>query len=344
LREGAVAKNPSSIFYWNDWLLDPALAMCSAAAQGLWMRMLAIAAGAEPYGHVQVGDKPCSICDLAQITGWRKQDVSRWSRELDKRGVFSRTEDGTIFCRRMVREAAARAAARQRKRDQASHRGDVRPPGVAHPLPKPKQPDLLDDFEKTRTRARDSDSGSVASSQTQSSISKPLPESLDAPRATQTEQAEERKNITGGPVEVRCAHPARLPTPEQIIDDYRKVPPPTAGPQLRLLKRCWQLRHMRRSTYQRHGADLEAAADEVVFLERMAGHLTDWKSRSPGDRARYDALVAAGAARRPPKPPPLTPLSRERQEAVEKIAIQGWIQPQAHLAHLRWSAMTGTWQ
>jgi hypothetical protein len=331
-----MAKNPSSVWYWNDWALDPAVRLCSMAARGMWMEMLAIAAAATPYGHVQVGDKPCSPDDLAQLTGQRKQDVSRWVRELETNGVFSRTEDGTIFCRRMVRETEQR----QNKRKKAK---------VVRPASNGKQPDLLDNPALKPEKQAESDTppdsiGSVATSQTRDPIVKPLPESLNAARATETEESKEGKNDKGGPEEARCARPAHLPSPERIIDDYRRVPPPTAGPQLRLLKRCWQLRHMRRSSYQRHGADLEAAADEVVFLERMAGHLTDWKSRSPEDRARYDALVAAGAARRPIKPPPSTPLSRERQEAVEKIAINGWIKPQAHLSHLRWSAMTGTWQ
>jgi hypothetical protein len=331
-----MAKNPSSVWYWNDWLLDPGVRMCSMAARGFWLEMLAIAAAATPYGHVVINGAPCSICDLATATNQRKQDVSRWIRELEKRGVFSRTEDGTIFCRRMVREAEAR-------REKASHRGKARPPKVAHPQRDTNQPDLLDNSSPKTEKFTDSDSDSIAVSQTHSPIVKSLPESLDAARATEAEESEGDKNDKRRSEEARCARP-RLPSPERIIDDYRRVPPPTAGPQLRLLKRCWQLRHMRRSTYQRHGADLEAAADEVVFLERMAGHLTDWKSRSPEDRARYDALVAAGAARRPIKPPPSTPLSRERQEAVEKIAINGWIKPQAHLSHLRWSAMTGTWQ
>jgi hypothetical protein len=190
-----MAKNPSSVWYWNDWLLDPGVRMCSMAARGFWLEMLAIAAAATPYGHVVINGAPCSICDLATATKQRKQDVSRWIRELEKRGVFSRTEDGTIFCRRMVREAEAR-------REKASHRGKASPPRVAHPQRDTKQPDLLDNPPPKTEKFTDSDSDSVAVSQDSPPTSKPLPESLDAPRA-RPESSE--KHGKGNPEGGRCA-------------------------------------------------------------------------------------------------------------------------------------------
>jgi hypothetical protein len=196
-----MAKNPSSVWYWNDWLLDPGVRMCSMAARGFWLEMLAIAAAATPYGHVVINGAPCSICDLATATNQRKQDVSRWIRELEKRGVFSRTEDGTIFCRRMVREAEAR-------REKASHRGKARPPKVAHPQRDTNQPDLLDNSSRKTEKFTDSDSDSVAVSQDSPSTSKPLPESLDAPRA-RPESSE--KHGKGNPEGGRCAPLDRPP-------------------------------------------------------------------------------------------------------------------------------------
>ena len=78
-----MAKNPLTVWYFNDWDNDKTLLACSMAAQGLWMRMLGIAAAATPYGHVKIGDKPCSICDLARLTGQDKRSVSKWVRELE---------------------------------------------------------------------------------------------------------------------------------------------------------------------------------------------------------------------------------------------------------------------
>jgi hypothetical protein len=198
-----MAKNPSSVWYWNDARLELTLRQCSMAARGFWHELLAIAAEATPYGHVVINGAAPSTCQLAQITGQRKQDVSRWTRELEKHGVFSRTEDGTIFCRRMVREAEA-------QREKASHRGKARPPRVAHPQRDTKQPDLLDDPPPKPKKCADSDSDSVAVSQNSPSTSKPLPESLDAPRAR---EGKSEKHEKGNPEGGRCA-PLDRPPPK----------------------------------------------------------------------------------------------------------------------------------
>lgn len=191
-----MAKNPSTIWYWNDWLVDPCVRACSMAAQGMWMQMLAIAAAAD--GEVRIGDKPCSMCDLATLTGQDKRSVSRWVRELEKRGVFSRDEDGTIFCRRMRREAEARAAKR------ANGGAQVRKKFArsAHPPADTKQPELFDDPTPKTEKCATPDSDSYAVSQDSASISKPLPESLDAPRAREGESEDNEK---GNPEGGRCA-------------------------------------------------------------------------------------------------------------------------------------------
>ena len=191
-----MAKNPSSIWYWNDWLVDPCVRGCSMAAQGMWMQMLGIAAAAD--GYVRVGDKPCSMSDLATLTGQDKRSVSRWVRELEKRGVFSRDEDGTIFCRRMRREAEARAAKR------ANGGAQVRKKSArsAHPSEGTKQPELFDDPTPKSEKCATPDSDSYAVSQDSASISKPLPESLDAPRAR---EGESENNEKGNPEGGRCA-------------------------------------------------------------------------------------------------------------------------------------------
>ncbi|HSR77588.1 MAG TPA: hypothetical protein VLN57_13465 [Xanthobacteraceae bacterium] len=103
-----MASNASSVWYWNDWTGDLALKKCSRAAQGFWMQLLAIAAAATPRGHIVVGNKPCTVDDLSLLLSDRKRDIKRWLTELEANKVFSRTEDGTMFCRRMVREDEAR--------------------------------------------------------------------------------------------------------------------------------------------------------------------------------------------------------------------------------------------
>lgn len=100
-----MAANPSARFFWNDWENDPALRMCSLAAQGLWMRMLCLAAKADPVGHVKVGDQPCTVADLSMLTGAREETVTALLDELARSAVYSLTRDGTIYSRRLARDA-----------------------------------------------------------------------------------------------------------------------------------------------------------------------------------------------------------------------------------------------
>jgi hypothetical protein len=96
--------NPWSKFFWNDWENDPALRLCSFAAQGLWMRLLCLAAKSNPTGFVAVAGRPCSPTDIARLSGVSEQEVELLLGELSRNGVFSRDAKGRIYCRRMVRD------------------------------------------------------------------------------------------------------------------------------------------------------------------------------------------------------------------------------------------------
>jgi len=100
-------------FYWSDWASDPALRVCSLAAQGLWMRMLCVAAEAKPVGHVQINGRGVSVAGLARLAGVSSSEVETLLDELDRNGVFSRTDEGVIYSRRMVSDARKSATARE---------------------------------------------------------------------------------------------------------------------------------------------------------------------------------------------------------------------------------------
>jgi hypothetical protein len=112
-------------FYWSDWSDDPALAACSLAAQGLWMRLLCIAAQGTPYGHVTIAGKVPTVEALAKLVRSRPRDVSRWVAELEREGVAERGQCGCLVSRRMVHDgqitAARRAAAEASWRAQHVH-------------------------------------------------------------------------------------------------------------------------------------------------------------------------------------------------------------------------------
>lgn len=102
-----------SKFFWSDWDTDPALKLCSYAAQGLWMRCLCIAAAHDPIGYVSVEGRPLDSTDIAKMTGGTEPEVKVLLSELQRNGVFSRDAKHRIYSRRMIRDAKRVATAKK---------------------------------------------------------------------------------------------------------------------------------------------------------------------------------------------------------------------------------------
>lgn len=102
---------PWGKFVWAHWEGDEALSLCSFAAQGLWMRLLCIAA--KEGGYLRIGGKAPTVEKLAKIVRSSPAEVQILLDELAEEGVFSRTSDGTIYSRRMVRDAKSSAKNRE---------------------------------------------------------------------------------------------------------------------------------------------------------------------------------------------------------------------------------------
>lgn len=108
-------KNPVSYFYWNDWLSDPALKICSYAAKGLWMDCLSLAATCSPFGHLSVNARPLTPDHLQVLLPGNHgaEEIAALLSELIEKGVASRTAKGFIYSRRMVKDAHNSAVARK---------------------------------------------------------------------------------------------------------------------------------------------------------------------------------------------------------------------------------------
>lgn len=146
-----------SKFYWSDWDTDPAVRLCSMAAQGLWMRMLCIAAAHDPIGYVAVAGKGLDETSLARLTGCLESEAASLLGELDRNGVFSRDRQGRIYSRRMIKDAKKSAIARKNGKNggnptlsnhdeiSSSDKG-----GVKAPL-KPHKPETRNQNEKDKS-------------------------------------------------------------------------------------------------------------------------------------------------------------------------------------------------
>lgn len=108
--------NPWDKFYWNDWENDPALKLCSLAAQGLWMRCLCLCAKSEPKGYLLVAGRSLTPAELGILVGVSERETEMLLAELSLKGVFSRDRQGRIYSRRMLRDEQKSAVARQNGR------------------------------------------------------------------------------------------------------------------------------------------------------------------------------------------------------------------------------------
>jgi hypothetical protein len=105
-----MSKRPAFQFYPADWRNESSLRLCSPGARSLWIDIMCLAHDCEPYGHLTDMGKPMTPEALAKLVGESVSSVKRWLEELRSREVFSVTEEGVIYSRRMVRDEAVREA------------------------------------------------------------------------------------------------------------------------------------------------------------------------------------------------------------------------------------------
>ncbi len=102
-------KYPWFKFFSGDYLGDSGVRSVSLAARGLWADMLCLMHQSAHPGHLaQSSGQAFSDAQLARIVGGAAAEVAKLLRELEDSSVFSRTPEGVIFCRRMVRDTDKR--------------------------------------------------------------------------------------------------------------------------------------------------------------------------------------------------------------------------------------------
>lgn len=101
-------KRPAFQFYPADWRKDAELQSCSIAARGLWVEMLCIMHESSLYGHLAINGKPMTAAQLARLVGESEKNTKALLEELEGAGVFSTSDSGCIFSRRMVKDEEIR--------------------------------------------------------------------------------------------------------------------------------------------------------------------------------------------------------------------------------------------
>lgn len=110
-------KRPSFQFYPDAWLNDLGLRRCSVATRGVWIDLMCHMQQGEPYGHLRNAAGNIPLDWLAGRIGMPFSKLRAAIAELETQCVFSRTPEGTIYSRRMVRDNKEREdwVARQKK-------------------------------------------------------------------------------------------------------------------------------------------------------------------------------------------------------------------------------------
>lgn len=124
------AKLPYLQFYTGDYFRDPGVRSVSLAARGLWMDMLCLMHQSSRVGFLQhPSGLPIAPLQLARMVGHGLDEVCGLLRELEDSGVFSRTPEGVIYCRRMERDEHKRALC-----SEAGRRGGGNPSLLKAPI------------------------------------------------------------------------------------------------------------------------------------------------------------------------------------------------------------------
>ena len=103
-----MSKLPALQFYPGDWLKDD-ISGCSLAAQGLWLRLMFVMHESDRYGYLSKDGIAIPTESIARRCGCSLKEFNALLDELERNGVPSRTSDGILFCRRMVRDAEKRS-------------------------------------------------------------------------------------------------------------------------------------------------------------------------------------------------------------------------------------------
>lgn len=114
-------------WYPGDYQRDTSVQVCSFGARGLWREMLDMMHDAPVRGTLTVGDSNTNAMQitckqLARKVGISEPECAEYLAELEQSGVFSRLENGTIYNRRMYREAIEKARLAEARSEAANAR------------------------------------------------------------------------------------------------------------------------------------------------------------------------------------------------------------------------------
>lgn len=99
---------PAMPFYFGDWRKAPEIRALDLDVRMIWFEMLGFMWESGERGYLTINGKPVITKVLTNILGVTPDVMERAMQQLEEFDVFSRREDGAIYCRRMVKDEEIR--------------------------------------------------------------------------------------------------------------------------------------------------------------------------------------------------------------------------------------------
>jgi hypothetical protein len=91
-------------WHGRDWLGDQLVRLVPLDVRGVWIDLLCAMMQSDPYGHLAVNGKPMTDDQAARVVGVDIDTYKGCLKQIEDAGISSRTEDGLLYSRRLVRE------------------------------------------------------------------------------------------------------------------------------------------------------------------------------------------------------------------------------------------------
>lgn len=99
---------PAMPFYFGDWRKAPEVRAMELDTRMIWFEMLGFMWESTERGFLTICNKPVSNSVITRMLGIDIITLEKALNEMESLSVFSRREDGAIYCRKMVRDQEIR--------------------------------------------------------------------------------------------------------------------------------------------------------------------------------------------------------------------------------------------
>lgn len=95
-------------FYFGDWRKAPEIRALDLDVRMIWFEMLGYMWESTERGYLTLNKKPVITPVISKMIGVDITEMEKALQQLEQFNVFSRRDDGAIFCRKMIRDESIR--------------------------------------------------------------------------------------------------------------------------------------------------------------------------------------------------------------------------------------------